>query len=214
MAVRAPVLVALDQDRVAARDQQPGRRAARQVVVERQFEALERPCDGRLGDTDEPRRRRRPVDEPRFEDLVEMAIRSATARRSTTRRRRTSRRRVRPPRSAARTPRCAGPKGLREETRSRRCTAPRGRNRRRPVSPRRPWSPLFLLDRRSRQRPLIFCGLIHHGPGDGSALCRPPRCPEPYLTLVIEPHQVPTVALGENLDLLESMHARPPHRRS
>jgi hypothetical protein len=72
--VRAAVLVALDQDAVTPRDQQAGRRVAPEVVVQRQVDGLESPGDARLGNPREARGRRRLVNEPAPEDLVEMAL--------------------------------------------------------------------------------------------------------------------------------------------
>src|SRR5260370_12020670 len=69
--------------------------------------------------------------------------------------------------------------------------------------PRRRW-------RRSRLRPLVLCTLIHQGPGDRSALCRPARRPEPDPALVIEPHHMPPIALRDDRDLLEPVHCRSP----
>src|SRR5215510_11360390 len=74
MPVRATILVALDENRVAACDQKARRRIAREIVVYSQVRAAERPSDTRLSDSDEARVRRRPVNEPAAEDLVEMAI--------------------------------------------------------------------------------------------------------------------------------------------
>ena len=71
MPVRATVLVALDEDRVAACDQKARRRVAREVVIQCQVLAPERPGDTRLRDPHEARGRRRLVDEPAPEDLVE-----------------------------------------------------------------------------------------------------------------------------------------------
>ena len=68
MLVRAAVLIAFDENRVAARDEQAGGRVAREVVVERQLGALVGPRDARLGDADEARGRRRFPDEPALED--------------------------------------------------------------------------------------------------------------------------------------------------
>jgi hypothetical protein len=65
------VLIALDQDRVAARDEQPGGGVARQVVVERAGLRLVLVAQGRLGGrAGEPRRRGGSTDQPPFQDLV------------------------------------------------------------------------------------------------------------------------------------------------
>src|SRR5215467_4498762 len=74
MPVRATILVALDENRVAACDEKARRRIAREIVVYSQVRAAERPSDTRLGNPDEARGRRRPVNEPAAEDLVEMAV--------------------------------------------------------------------------------------------------------------------------------------------
>jgi hypothetical protein len=73
MPVRATVLVALDEDRVIARDQQPRRWVAREVVIQRQVHAPERPGETRLSDSHEARGHRRLVNEPAAEDLIQMA---------------------------------------------------------------------------------------------------------------------------------------------
>src|SRR5712692_5709467 len=73
MPVRATVLVALDENRVAACDQKARRRVAREVVIQYQVRARGRPADTGLSDPYETRRRRRLVNEPAPEDLVEMA---------------------------------------------------------------------------------------------------------------------------------------------
>src|SRR5215510_12460621 len=74
MPVRAAVLVALDQNRVPACNQEPGSRVAREVVIQREIRAPERQeRDVRLSDTDEARRRHRLANEPASEDLVQMA---------------------------------------------------------------------------------------------------------------------------------------------
>src|SRR4030095_4351453 len=52
--------------------------------------------------------------------------------------------------------------------------------------------------------------LIHQRPGDGPSLGRPARRAEPDASLVIQPDQVPTVALRDDLDLLEAIHRQPP----
>src|SRR6516164_7559039 len=72
MPVRATVLVAFDQNRLVACDQKARRRTAREIIV--QVRASER--DGRLSHPDEARGRRRLVNEPTSEDLVEMAVRA------------------------------------------------------------------------------------------------------------------------------------------
>ncbi len=71
-----PILVALDVDGVAARDQEPGRRVAREIVVERECLALEVPANRRLHDACEARRRHGLADHAAFENLVEMALRA------------------------------------------------------------------------------------------------------------------------------------------
>jgi hypothetical protein len=73
MPVRAAVLVALDEDSVTARNQQASRRVAREVVIQCQIRAPERRVDMRLRDPREARGRRRFVNEPGLEDLVQMA---------------------------------------------------------------------------------------------------------------------------------------------
>src|SRR5438128_12306666 len=73
MPVRATVLVALDENRVAACDQKTRRLVAREVVIQCQVRAPGRPGDPGLSDPHETRGRRRLVNEPAPEDLVEMA---------------------------------------------------------------------------------------------------------------------------------------------
>ena len=64
MPIRAAVLVALDEDPVAARDEKARRRVTHEVVIHRQVGALERPGDARFGDPHQTRGRRRLVNEP------------------------------------------------------------------------------------------------------------------------------------------------------
>ena len=73
MPVRATVLVALEEHRVAACDQKARRRVAREVVIQCHVRAQGHPGDPGLGDPHETRGRRRLVDDPAPEDLVEMA---------------------------------------------------------------------------------------------------------------------------------------------
>src|SRR5215813_14670457 len=74
MPVGATVLVALDENRVTACDQKTRRGIAREVVIQGQLRAPKRPGQGRLSDAYEARGRRRLVNEPAAEDLVEMAV--------------------------------------------------------------------------------------------------------------------------------------------
>src|SRR5262249_46874745 len=74
MPVGATVLVALDENRVTACDQKTRRGIAREVVIQGQLRAPKRPGHGRLSDAYETRGRRRLVNEPAAEDLVEMAV--------------------------------------------------------------------------------------------------------------------------------------------
>jgi hypothetical protein len=76
VAVVAPVLVALDQDRIAARDQQPGRRIAREILIEREATAagLARRIVGQAGSLRRAlpgRGDRRAGDDGRRPDLVQ-----------------------------------------------------------------------------------------------------------------------------------------------
>ena len=71
------VLIALDQDRIVAREEESRHRMARQVIVDREALALVVVMNGRLDRrTSEPRRHRRVADEPPGEDLVHMAVRA------------------------------------------------------------------------------------------------------------------------------------------
>ena len=72
MPVRATVLVALDENRLAACDQKARRRIAREIVVHGEVQTSVR--DARLSDPHEARGRRRLVNEPAPKDLVEMAV--------------------------------------------------------------------------------------------------------------------------------------------
>ena len=77
MPIVAAVLVALDEDRVAARDEEAGGRIARQVVVERAGLAPKLVAERRLGVyARETRRRSGAANQPAFEDLVEMTVRA------------------------------------------------------------------------------------------------------------------------------------------
>ena len=68
------ILVALDEDGVATRDQESGGRVARKVVVERAGLALVLVTQGRLGGrTEQPRRRGGPSDRPTLQELVVVA---------------------------------------------------------------------------------------------------------------------------------------------
>src|SRR6188508_3282587 len=74
MTVVAPVLVALDQDGVAARDEQSGSGVARQVVIDRAFLPVVHVREGRLdGCPSEPRRRVGATDQTSFQEVVLMA---------------------------------------------------------------------------------------------------------------------------------------------
>src|SRR5262245_36914482 len=72
MPVRAIVLVALHENRLAACDQKARRRIAREIVVHGQVQASVR--DARLSDPYEARGCRRLMNESAPEDLVEMAV--------------------------------------------------------------------------------------------------------------------------------------------
>src|SRR5262249_10979079 len=74
MPVGATVLVALDENRVTACDQKTRRGIAREVVIQGQIRAPKRPGHRRISDESEARGRRRLVNEPAAEDLVEMAV--------------------------------------------------------------------------------------------------------------------------------------------
>src|SRR3989442_8849124 len=75
MAIVAPVLVALDEDRVATRDEEPGGRVAREVPVEVRGRALVVVLDRRLrGCAPQPRQRGGTPDEAALEHLVELAV--------------------------------------------------------------------------------------------------------------------------------------------
>ena len=77
VAVGPRVLVALDEDRLVAGDQQPGRRVPRQVVVEAEGLPLVLVAQRRLGRGPRERRRvRGPADHVRREDLVLVALRA------------------------------------------------------------------------------------------------------------------------------------------
>jgi hypothetical protein len=77
IAVGTSVLIALDDDRLVARDEQPRRRVAREVVVERQVEPLELPPDRRFGGcAHEARRRRGLANASPLEDLIHVAERA------------------------------------------------------------------------------------------------------------------------------------------
>src|SRR5215471_18100859 len=72
MPVRATVLVALDENRLAACNQKARRRIAQEIVVHGQVQTSVH--DARLSDAYEARGRRRPVNESAPKDLVEMAV--------------------------------------------------------------------------------------------------------------------------------------------
>ena len=77
MTIVPAVLVALDEDRFAARDEEAGRRVVRQVVVERTGLTLELVAERRLGvHARETRRRGGAPNHPTFENLVEMTLRA------------------------------------------------------------------------------------------------------------------------------------------
>src|SRR4029077_1568997 len=77
MPIVPAVLVALDEDRVAARDEEAGGRVAREVVVERAGLAPKLVAERRLGVyAGERRRRGGAANQPAFEDLVEMTLRA------------------------------------------------------------------------------------------------------------------------------------------
>jgi len=72
---------------------------------------------------------------------------------------------------------------------------------------------LWRLRPRSLLRPkVVFGGLIHQDPRDGSAFRRSARCPEPNPPLVVESHQMPSITLSDDFDLLEAVHSQPPTR--
>src|SRR5262249_12050764 len=66
------------------------------------------------------------------------------------------------------------------------------------------------LRRRCLLRHRVGGALFDRSPNDGSSLGRAPRCPEPDVALVIEPDQMPPVALRDDCDLLEAIHGHPP----
>ena len=75
MAIVAPVLVALDEDRVAARDEEPGGRVAREVPVQIRGRALVVVLEDRLrGRAPQPRRSVGAPHEAALEHLVELAV--------------------------------------------------------------------------------------------------------------------------------------------
>jgi hypothetical protein len=77
MSIVPPVLVALDQDRVVAGDDQSGGGVPREVVVEGEGLPLALIADGRLdGHTPEGRRRRGPAHAPALEDLIQVTERA------------------------------------------------------------------------------------------------------------------------------------------
>ena len=77
MPIIAAVLVALDEDRFAARDEEAGRRIAREIVVERTGLAPELVSERRLGVyARETRRRGGAPNHPAFENLVEVTLRA------------------------------------------------------------------------------------------------------------------------------------------
>ena len=75
MPVVPRVLVALDEDRVAAGDEEPGGGVAREVVVERECSSLILVANCRFrGSARQRRRRRGAAHQPTLIDLVEMAV--------------------------------------------------------------------------------------------------------------------------------------------
>src|SRR5262245_51452774 len=75
MPVRATVLVALDEDCVAAGDQEARRRVMREIIIQCQVGAAERrKRDARLSDAHEARGGARLANVPATEDLVQMAV--------------------------------------------------------------------------------------------------------------------------------------------
>ena len=51
MPVGAIVLISLDENRVAARDQETGRQVSFKIIIQRHIEAAVLPCDARLGNS-------------------------------------------------------------------------------------------------------------------------------------------------------------------
>src|SRR5262249_26627980 len=77
MPIVPAVLVTLDEDRVAARDEEAGGRVAPEVVVERAGLAPKLVAERRLGVyASERRRRGGAANQPAFEDLIEMTLRA------------------------------------------------------------------------------------------------------------------------------------------
>jgi hypothetical protein len=71
------VLVALEEDRVAPRDEEPGRGVAPEVVVEGERLAIVLVADDGLGGRAAERRRRgRPAHDPALEHMIEMTLRA------------------------------------------------------------------------------------------------------------------------------------------
>ena len=69
------VLIALDEDRVVARDEEPSGRVPREVLIQPEALAPEVVANLRLGQRPrESRRRFGPLEPPRLEDLVEVAL--------------------------------------------------------------------------------------------------------------------------------------------
>jgi len=77
MPIVPAVLVTLDEDRVAARDEEAGGRVAAEVVVERAGLAPKLVAERRLGVyASERRRRGGAANQSAFEDLIEMTLRA------------------------------------------------------------------------------------------------------------------------------------------